>query len=163
MEAKVRISYGKTEIELEGSETFVREQLDNIDSLLGLFMPGDDAEGHGASAPDSTPVPNPTHDTAKSTSAMPETFGEYLNQFKKVLSQEEQMLIAGYFVQKKSTDNSYTTKEANDLLKEQGIKVGNAAQAVTVAKNAKRVFALQRGKFRVSQPGVDHINTLQNS
>jgi hypothetical protein len=159
MEAKVRISYGTNEVEIEGSEVFVREQLDNLDSLLGLFAPNDDFgdEGHETPTPDSMP------DTPKSTSGMPETFGEYLNQFKKAINQEEQMLIAGYFVQKKSADNGYSTKEANDLLKEQGIKVGNAAQAVTVAKNAKRVFAVQRGKFRVSQPGVDHINTLRNS
>ncbi len=93
---------------------------------------------------------------------MPETFGEYLNQFKKGINQEEQMLVAGYYVQRTSDGNSYTTKEANDLLKEQSIKVGNASQAVADSKAAKRVFALKRGKFRVSQPGVDHINSLRN-
>jgi len=158
MEAKVHISYGTRAIELEGSETFVREQLDNLDSLLEVFAPSTGADDEGQEMPDQDTNPS----TSESKSEMPETFGEYLNQFKKGLSQEEQMLIAGYFAQRKSTENSYTTKEANDLLKEQSIKVGNAAQAVAAGKNAKRLFALQRGKFRVSQAGVDHINTLRN-
>ncbi len=74
------------------------------------------------------------------------------------------MLISGYYVQKNNPENGFSTnKAANDLLKEQGIKVGNPSQAIATNKSAKRVFALQQGKFRVSQPGVDHINSLRNS
>ncbi len=36
MEAKVRISYGTKAVELEGSEAFVREQLENLDVLLDV-------------------------------------------------------------------------------------------------------------------------------
>lgn len=159
MEARVHISYGTKEIDIEGTEDFVREQLDSLDALMSILGPVTETAGEGQN------VSHADQDTGTSKPGpdMPESFGEYLNQFKKGISQEEQMLIAGYFVQQKSDAKSYTTKEANDLLKEQGIKVGNASQSVADSKAAKRVFALERSKFRVSQGGIDHINTLRNS
>lgn len=162
MEAKVRISYGTREFEAEGSEAFVLSQLGNLATLMEILASGDsisDDDGNvEQAAGDTTEAPSNTG----SSSSLPDSFGEYLNQFKKGLNQDDQMLVAGYFVQCNSSDNAYSTKEANELLKEQGVKVGNPSQAVSVSKVSKKVFALQKGRFRVSRPGVDHINSLQD-
>jgi len=167
MEAKIRISYISREIEIEGSETFVREQLSNLSSTLEDFAStGSSVDSAieedydaGTATSEGTAA---NQDTPTVSSKMPETFGEYLSQFPRDVHQDEQILISGYFAQCKSSEKAFTTKGANDFLKEQGIKVGNPSQSVTNGKNLKRIFATQKSKFRVSQSGVDHINSLRN-
>ncbi len=160
MEAKIRISYGAREVEIEGSETFVREQLDSLSDTFESFASNNDVADAVQEDYDGDRTAN--QDVPKASGKLPETFGEYMSQFPKDINQDEQMLIAGYFAQRNSSESAFTTKEANDLLKEQGIKVGNPSQSVSRSKNSKNVFALQKGRFRVSQGGVDHINSLNS-
>ncbi len=152
---RIRINLTTKEFEVEGSEQFVKEYADKIESLLSNL----------ANSKTSTikPPANPEGDLSPitpSNSEIPETFGEYLHSFPSVKTDVERMLIAGYFVQSQSTDNSFATASASELLREQGIKPANPADCITKNKNAKRLFALSKGKFRVSQKGVDHINSL---
>jgi hypothetical protein len=72
------------------------------------------------------------------------------------------MLIAGFYIQSQSPDNSFVTITANDLLKEQGIKLSNAAECNIKNKNAKKVFSLTKGKYRISQTGITHISKLSS-
>ena len=51
------------------------------------------------------------------------------------------------------------TGEANTLLTDQGIKVGNPSQCVKQNLVAKRVFKHQR-RYRVSQTGLDQLRQL---
>ena len=69
------------------------------------------------------------------------------------------MLVAGYFAQQRGADNGFATGEANTLLTEQGVKVGNPSQCVKQNLLAKRVFKHQ-GRYRVSQIGLDHLRQL---
>jgi hypothetical protein len=69
------------------------------------------------------------------------------------------MLLAGYFAQLRSGDQSFGTGEANTLLTDQGIKVGNPSQCVKQNLVAKRVFRHQR-RYRVSQTGLDQLRQL---
>ena len=70
------------------------------------------------------------------------------------------MLAAGFFAQARSGDNAFSTGDANNLLMEQGVKVGNPSQCVKQSLNARRVFTVQRGRYRVSQPGLDYLRQL---
>ena len=69
------------------------------------------------------------------------------------------MLVAGYFAQQRAADNGFTTGEANTLLTEQGVKVGNPSQCVRQNLLAKRVFKHQ-GRYRVSQIGLDYLRQM---
>jgi hypothetical protein len=71
------------------------------------------------------------------------------------------MLVAAYFTQS-GPDNGFTPGEANALLAEQGITVGNPAQCVKQNLLARRVFKHQ-GRHRVSQIGLDHLRQLLGS
>jgi hypothetical protein len=87
------------------------------------------------------------------------SLGELLNHLPRSATDADRMLLAGYDAQSRSPDNSFSTGEANELLTEQGIKVGNPAQSVKQNLVARRVFRYQR-RYRVSQIGLDHLAQL---
>src|SRR5262249_52043521 len=92
---------------------------------------------------------------------LPETFGEFLHSVRDEVSDTDRMLIAGFYIQEKSPDRSFSTGAANDLLKEQGIKLGNASECSRRNLVAKRLFAISKGNFRISKDGFQRIQELQ--
>ena len=71
------------------------------------------------------------------------------------------MLVAGYFAQQNGADSGFGTGEANTLLTEQGVKVGNPSQCVN-RTSAKRVFKHQ-GRYRISQIGLHYLRQLMGA
>jgi hypothetical protein len=70
------------------------------------------------------------------------------------------MLMAGLHLQRRAADRAFTTSDANRLLLEHGIKLGNPSQSVKQNLVAKRAFAVQRGRYRVAQGGLGHLEQL---
>jgi hypothetical protein len=149
--ARLRINLAEREFEVEGSEAFVRAYAERFDALLARLDAGAEA------APDAGPEPRPAPAPADRQGA--ETFGEVLHRLPKSASDVDRILLAGHFAQRRSPDASFSTGEANELLTEQGIKVGNPSQCVKQNLVAKRVFKHLR-RYRVSQIGVDHLRQL---
>ena len=151
--ARIRINLSTKEFEVEGSEQFVKEYAEKIENLLSTFA-----------NPKSPTLPLKTDNGVSSTptgnTELPTSFGEYLHQFPKSITNVDRMLIAGFYAQSNSEDNAFVTSSADDLLQEQGVKVTNPPDSIAKNKNAKRVFAVEKGKFRVSHTGVAHINKL---
>ncbi len=87
------------------------------------------------------------------------SFGELLQQLPRAASDVDRMLTAGYFAYLRSADKSFSTGEANALLTEQGVKVGNPSQCVRQNLVAKRVFK-HLGRYRVSQTGLDYLRQM---
>jgi hypothetical protein len=150
--ARLRINLAQGEFEVEGSEAFVTRYLERIDALFArlengappaaavpaLAPPGQDAESHG-------------HRFAALLAALPRSATDV-----------DRILLAGYHIQSRSPDKSFGTGEANALLVEQGIKVGNPSQCVKQNLIARRVFRHQR-RYRIAQTGVDHLRQLLGS
>jgi len=152
--AHLRINLTTREIEIEGSETFVREYAEKLESLLSVA-----AESSAVTNQPQQSTSNPPQ-VQLPPKELPPVFGEYLHLFPKSITDMDKILIAAYYVQAQDADNSFTTRAANQLLKEQNIKVTNAADCVKKSMKTKRVFALGKGRFRVSQAGIDYINGL---
>lgn len=159
MEARVKISSGTRTVEIEGSETFVLEQLDALRGVWETSSPNDEAEPVGDS--EGASFVN-TGQSSSRPSELPGTFGEYLTTFRRGLNQVDQMLIAAYFAQRNNSENVFTTEEASMLLQEQGIKVNSPSMAITNNKKARRLFSTQKGQFRLTPDGIDHIESLHN-
>ena len=155
--AKIRINISAGEIEIEGTEAFVREYVDRFEELLKFF------KKRPLVAPVSEKMTLAEQAPVRAKTEMPEVFGEYLQRFPKSITDVDRILIAAYFIQSHEPENSFTTRSANKLLTEQGIKVANASVCVKRNIETKRVFALEKGKYRVSQPGIDYINELIES
>jgi hypothetical protein len=148
--ARLRINLSQREFEVEGSEAFVKAYVERFDAWLARF----DQTGEPA-RPSSPPIrvePAPRPLDAGS-------LGELLHHLPRAASDVDRVLLAGYFSYMRSADKSFSTGEANTLLTEQGIKVGNPSQCVRQSLLAKRVFKHQ-GRYRVSQTGIDYLRQL---
>ncbi|MGH6919854.1 MAG: hypothetical protein ACREJ0_19375, partial [Geminicoccaceae bacterium] len=87
------------------------------------------------------------------------SLGELLHRLPRSATDVDRMLLAGHIAQSRSSDNAFSTGEANALLTEQGVKIGNPSQSVKQNVIARRVFRHQR-RYRVSQIGLDHLAQL---
>jgi hypothetical protein len=148
--ARLRINLSQREFEVEGSEAFVNAYAGRFEGWLAAF----DQAGEPASpsAPEARAEP-----VAPQVSA--ESFGELLHRLPRAASDVDRIMLAGYFSYLRSADKSFSTGEANTLLTEQGVKVGNPSQCVRQNLSAKRVFKHQ-GRYRVSQTGIDYLRQL---
>ena len=159
---RLRISVAGREFEVEGSEQFVREFVPRIESLLEYL--GDLA----AAPPEPVQAPPSAAGGANGASATYESsaggsvgsFGEFMLRLPSSATDVDRMLAAGFFVQQGAPDDAFGTADANKKLTEQGIKLGNPSQCVKQSLIAKRVFMVQRGRYRVSQHGRAHLRQL---
>jgi hypothetical protein len=147
--AKLRINLAQREFEVEGSESFVQTYAERLDQLLAKLTEQSAATpaAHSSLRPEGETLPGSG------------TFGELLQRLPRTSTDVDRMLVAGYFAQQRGADNGFATGEANTLLTEQGINVGNPSQCVKQNLLAKRVFKHQ-GRYRVSQIGLDHLRQL---
>jgi hypothetical protein len=152
--ARLRVNLAQSEFEVEGSETFVRTYAERFDALL-------DRLGHGAPL-DEPPAAAAQPPRAPQLSLDGASLGELLHHLPRSATDVDRMLLAGHIAQSRSADNSFSTGEANTLLTEQGVKIGNPSQSVKQNVVARRVFRHQR-RYRVSQIGLDHLAQLLRS
>jgi hypothetical protein len=147
--ARLRINLAQREFEVEGSESFVRAYAERLDQLLARLTDQSVAppKALAPARPDGEALPGAG------------TFGELIQRLPRTATDVDRMLVAGYFAQQRGADNGFATGEANTLLTEQGVKVGNPSQCVKQNLLAKRVFKHQ-GRYRVSQIGLDHLRQL---
>lgn len=152
--ARLKLNLTQREIEIEGSEAFVAEWAARLPDLLGYLPEGGPIEAPvAASAPIEAPAP------ARSGQSLGE-FGEFIQLLPNVATEVDKILAAGLFVQRQSTDDAFSTGDASRHLTEHGIRVGNPSQCVRQSANAKRLFMVQRGRYRVSQQGLTYLRQL---
>ncbi len=146
---RIRVSLTAGELELEGSEEFIGQYQDTLDSVLQRLRDGATPAGPAA--------PPPAVDNSPAKKA--EEFGEALQSFSSGANDTDRMLLAGSFAQRSSPVKTFATGDAAKLLIEQGIKPGNPSQCMTNNLKAKRVFKVG-GKYKVSKQGEDHMKSL---
>ncbi len=153
---RVRINLAQAEIEIEGSEGFVESYRPRLEALLDR-LPREPV-------PERAPVADaaPPAMSATVTRAELGPFGEFLHHLPTGATEVDRMLAAGYYLQQLAADESFATGDANRRLAEHGIKIGNPSQCVRQSLTARRVFAVSRGRFRVSQSGRAYLRQLTN-
>lgn len=160
---RVRINLAQSELEVEGSEAFIEGFRAQIDALLERLPEARVTLGQAAPAepPAASRKPGPSP-VAPARLELP-PFGEYLHFLPASATEVDRMLAAGFYLQQLSSDDSFATGDANKRLAEHGIKIGNASQCVRQSLAARRVFAVTRGRFRVSQQGRAYLRQLTNA
>ena len=156
---RLKINLSQGEFEVEGSEAFVERYAERIDALFaGLANGKNDAATLSAANQAPTLDASPANAMTRNGGA-PAHIGEWLEHMPRSATDVDRMLLAGYFAQLRSGDQSFGTGEANTLLTDQGIKVGNPSQCIKQNLVAKRVFKHHR-RYRVSQTGLDQLRQL---
>ena len=159
--ARLRVNLQAGEFEVEGSEEFVRADAARIDALLGRI------EDRAATRPDRTPVPTGAEDAADADAVAvagagdaEAPFGALLQALPRSATDVDRMLLAGWHLQRSAADRAFATADANRLLLDHGHKLGNPSQSVKQNLSAKRAFQVSRGRYRVAQAGIDHLDQL---
>ena len=152
-QAHIRISLTAGDLELEGSEEFVAQYGDAIQGLLGRLRQPAAPGKPGGTGVATTPVIDPP------AGEEPREFGEVLHALPNSASGADQILIAGSYAQQSSTENSFSTGEANQLLLGQGVKLSNPSQSLKNCIAAKRVFKVG-SRYRISKTGEEHLKAL---
>jgi ABC-type uncharacterized transport system permease subunit len=155
--ARIRVSLTTGEFEIEGSETFVSQYADSIGYVLQRLLEDGPSVPVPAAAPVITPVAAGSG-SAPTVSSADEPFGQVLHSFTSK-SGTDQILLAGYFHAKTTSDGTFATNEAHKLLIEQGIKLSNASQSMKNNLTSKRAFKVG-SRFKIAKTGLDYLNTL---
>ena len=155
---RLKINLSQGEFEVEGSEAFVERYAQRIDTL---FAGLENARIETRPAPPSSEADaaGPARPVNGAAVTAPDHLGEWLEHMPRSATDVDRMLLSGYFAQLRSADQCFGTGEANALLTDQGIKVGNPSQCVKQNLVAKRVFKHHR-RYRVSQTGLDQLRQL---
>ncbi len=155
--ARVRLNFTARELEIDGPVAVVRELIEEYRPMVeNAVSPAPATSGYARPAGGSAPV-----SSAARPGDVPESFGEYLHAFPDSLSGPDKMLVAAAYVQAQSDDNCFSTREANALLKEHGIRLANASVARKRIVAAKYAFPTARGRFRLSTEGDRAIEELR--
>jgi hypothetical protein len=144
-QARFRINLSQREFEVEGSETFVAHWTDRLEDILGLFGPAAAMAEHRPGPPSGPDTPDLG------------PFGAFIQRLSNNASEVDRMLAAGFWLQHRSTDDAFATGEASRLLSDHGVRIGNPSQCVRQSLMARRVFLVQKGRYRISQQGRAYL------
>jgi hypothetical protein len=172
--ARARINFKTGEVELEGSEQFVQDQLANIDAIaeyMTLLATNNSVDDESILEQEEIAIVAEEEEKKLSTIGEQElqisdTFGEFFHQFRNEVNDLEKALITAYYVQKQSPQNDFKTSEVNNFLKEHGVKLSNPSNSLNRLAAKKLLFQTRKdGKklkyMRVSSDGVNHLKSLR--
>ncbi|MBU2515105.1 hypothetical protein KJ966_27630 [bacterium] len=172
---RVKINLQSGEIEFEGSEEFVQNQIDNLDSVIKLLSSVKTTAITQRSDIGETEPMETDSETDENTQelnnnnsngeiSVPNSFGEWLHKFKDDINDLEKCLVTAFFEQKNSQQNDFKTREVNNALKEHGIKLTNPSTSLKRLVEKKLLFQTRKNgtvKFmRVSQDGMQLLKSL---
>ena len=153
--ARIRINLAQGELEVEGSEDFVGQWSEPLRTLLERLLASRPATAAGLGS---------GGQLASATEAESlGSFGEFIHHLPASATEVDRMLAAGFWVQIHSPDQAFSTADASRRLAEHGFRIGNPSQCVRQSLMAKRVFMVQRGRYRVSQHGRQYLRQLMGS
>ncbi|WP_353854148.1 hypothetical protein [Bacillus sp. Bos-x628] len=167
--ARVKINVRSGELDFEGSEDFVKEQMDQLEAIVDiiaqLYVDDKDNEIEEFIQEERKEVEESKLKTVEIDPLdVPDIFGEWQNRFTDDTTDLDKALITAYFVQMNSEQNEFKTKEVNDTLKEHGIKLSNPSSSLDRLTEKKLTFQVRKlGKLkflRVSAKGLSYLKTL---
>lgn len=153
-EASVRFSLHTGEFEVHGSEEFVAQ----FDELIQTLSDRLSSAELASAEPSLSGTSSASGASAPQGDLPVQEFGEALHRLKSPTG-TEQILVAGKFAAAKTADGSFATRDASALLVEQGIKLSNPSQAMADNLKAKRVFKVGKN-WRISRTGEEHLRSV---
>ncbi len=169
--AKFKLNFRSGEIEIEGSEDFVKEQIEGLAELVSeLGLRAKAAANESADEEDSREDrenSSGTKDEKDGLDGPTGTFGEWMHSFRSEVDDLDKALITARYVQAQSSQNDFKTSEVNKALKDHGIRLSNPSRSI--ARLAEKRLMFQTRKvgvlrfMRVSVDGQAHLNSLRRS
>jgi len=149
---RIKLSVGSTELEVEGPESFVKPYADKVGAALEAIL----AQAPAAAVAEAPGVGAP----ATADTEVPASFGECYGRVARDALQRDKILAAAYWVQSNSAHGAFATQEASELLREQGVKLGNASDCVKQNVREGRTFKHGKGTYRLTETGAEEARKL---
>lgn len=173
--ARIKINRDTGEIEISGSEAFVKEQVPLLERVLNLST-----VAVAAPVVETTPAPAapveekrverrgrprkiaPVEGTYKSVKPpkIANSFSSYMKSFKRKMKKGDWILAAGYYFQTSTGSDVFSTFNTSKLLKAQGIELANPSQYMKNNISSGRVKSAGKRAYTVTEQGINHLNIL---
>lgn len=164
-EARIRVDFSQGELEIEGTESFVERNLELIEEL----EPPSEVEKNSTHITngrgENGNPPSSAHVSSK-LPKVPDHFGEWFHIYNDSdLTQVDQALIAGYYVQYHSEQDEFTTGTVDEVLSEVNINLTNTSDSIQRLIESGRAYKTQeesnKQHYRVSsREGYDYLEGL---
>lgn len=167
IQTAIKINTKTGEIEIAGTEAFVREQLAELKPLILGEKP---ALKKVATAPKPKQKPATKAVVTKKTpvkiaklapATNVDSLKTHLSVYQKDLRAGDMMLIATEFIASKSKSKSAGTREITSLLKDHGVSINNPSQYVKNALNSGRLAKSGKKNFKLTTKGNEHLQKLR--
>ncbi|MDA1190951.1 MAG: hypothetical protein O3A46_04620 [Candidatus Poribacteria bacterium] len=153
--ARIRLAADFYEIEVEGSESFVRECI-TLFQMREAFISDVEID-------DSITVVEENDADDSPAVKLPDDFGAYWGSFPAGLIEKDRILVAGNFVQERSDENLFRNTIVQNLLEDVDAKGSNISKLLGVQQKAGLVRKLASGQWRLTRKGKAHVKELNAS
>lgn len=167
--SRVKICIQTGEIEFEGSEEFVKEQINNnlhqiIDLVFEMQVSGDENDEIEDLLEEKTEKEEEKISSiGNSGLEITDSFGEWLNKFKDNLTEMDKALLTAYYIQKTNESNEFKTSQVTKALKEHGINLSNPSTFLRMLTKKKLMFQTRKeGSLKYLRVSADGVNELKS-
>ena len=160
--AKINLKIGQIEISIEGPSDFVASQYDKVEAHLKTYS---EMSSKIIKKVDEDEDASDNSDSGNTGGQkLPDSFGEWLNKVPKDTSDTHKAILAGYFIQKTSEQNSFKVREVTKVLKEHSLKLSNPSLFLKNSVDAKKLFQVSKtgneSHYRVTRETEDSLVQL---
>jgi DNA-binding MarR family transcriptional regulator len=165
-EHTIRVNLADSEIEIQGTEEFVEKHMGRVDEIFDSVR---SAARSTAEEAEGSSGPTQAHSaSSEDTLIVPEYFGQWLHRFRGAdLTEADQALIAGYFVQRRSEEEDFMTGEVTETLDEAGIELSNTSRSIRQLSDDGKAYPTRKDgryqRFKVSEEGKDYLKNIMQT
>jgi len=163
IEHRIRVNLADREIEIQGTEEFVERHMGRVDEIFDSVRSttgstAEEVEGSAGST-------QSRFASSEDKPIVPEYFGQWLHRFRGAdLTESDQALIAGYFVQRRSEEEDFMTGEVTETLDEAGIELSNTSRSIRQISDDGKAYPTRKDgryqRYSVSPEGIDYLKSL---
>jgi len=171
--ASIHLKMGEIEFTIEGSPDYVKEQYNQMakdlnlqQKLQGKSEEKEKPKAKKSSQPTKATKKTPKQETKQSTTK--KDFSKWLTNLPKGSKNNDKILVAGYVNQLNSKENTFTIKDVNNSLTENGIKIKNPSSLINYMIKRKNVLKQvkkegRQNHYQITKEGEKYIKGLISS
>jgi predicted transcriptional regulator len=168
--SRIYLKVGEIEISIEGSPDYVQAQYQQMAKDLNLQqkLQGKPEEKEKPKTkkspqPAKTPKKPPKQETKETTNK--KEFSAWLSKPPKSSKNNDKILVAGYINQLNSEENTFTIKNINNTLKENGINIKNPSSLINYMIKRKNVIKQvkkegRQSYYQITKQGEKYLKNL---
>ncbi len=169
--SRIHLKMGEIEFTIEGSPDYVKEQYQQMAKDLNLqekLQGKTEKKEKTKKSPQPTKAPKKTPKQETKQSTTKKDFNKWLTNLPKGTKNNDKILVAGYLNQLNSKANTFTIKDVNQSLTENGIKIKNPSSVINYMIKKKNVLKQvkkegRQNHYMITKEGEKYIKNLMET